>query len=63
MLGLAGEELSRYDPVREPLDSYQARTRRQLAALAQIGEPVPDGALDIALSLSSLEVELYQRLG
>ena len=29
--------------------------------MAQIGEPVPDGALDVALNLSSLEAELYQR--
>ena len=54
-------ELSRYDPVREPLESYQSRIRRQSAALAQIRDPVPDGALDLALQLSSMEAELYQR--
>ena len=42
-------ELSRYDPVREPLESYQSRIRRQSAALAQIRDPIPDGALDLAL--------------
>merc|ERR1711923_256767 len=54
-------ELSRYDPVNEPLESYQSRIRRQSAALAQIGDPVPDGALDLALQLSSMQAELYQR--
>ena len=56
---MAGE-LTRYDPEKEPLEFYQARTRRQSAALAQIGEPLPDGALDVALSLSSYEAELDQ---
>ena len=54
-------ELSRYDPVREPLESYQSRIRRQSAAFAQIGDPIPEGALDLALQLSSMEAELYQR--
>ena len=56
-----GAELSRYDPLTEPLESYQSRIRRQSAALAQIRDPVPDGALDLALQLSSMEAELYQR--
>ena len=47
--------------MREPLEGYQNRIRRQSAALAQIQEPVADGALDLALQLSSMEAELYQR--
>ena len=45
----------------EPLESYQARICWQSAALAQIRDPVPDGALDLALQSPSMEAELYQR--
>ena len=53
--------MNRYHTNTEPVEFYKARTRRQSAALAQIGEPLPDGALDVALSLSSYEAELKER--
>merc|ERR1712020_167739 len=60
-LGPDNVELPRYDPTRELLESYQSRVRRQSAVLASIQEPVPDGALELALQLSSMEAELYER--